>query len=96
MGYRSERCYKRINGNYRKGGEDFKYVLHYNEAYFKINLLNSTYSVINNGERAIVGNSDSDNSPYYDKNSLGSCFICSLNHNEKKPEVTVIDVVKYG
>ena len=34
--------------------ENFKYILHYDGAYFKIGLLDATYSIINNGEKATV------------------------------------------
>ena len=44
--------------------EDFKYVLHYDGAYYKIGLLDITYNIINDGEKATVYHKDgSKNSP---------------------------------
>ena len=39
-------------------GDNFKYVFHYDDAYFKIGLLDATYSIINDGGKATVWHSE--------------------------------------
>jgi len=73
---------------------DFKYVFHYDNAYFKIGLLDSTYSIINDGEKATVWHQGNNKrvSPITIKNSLGVCVILPFNYEEEKHNVTVIEV----
>ena len=73
---------------------DFKYVFHYDNAYFKIGLLDSTYSIINDGEKATVWHPGNNKrvSPITIKNSLGVCVILPFNYEEEKHNVTVIEV----
>lgn len=74
--------------------EDFKYVFHYDNAYFKIGLLDSTYSIINNGEKATVwhpGNRK-EYSPIIIKNNIGVCVVLPFNYDREKYNVTVIEV----
>lgn len=73
---------------------DFKYVFHYDNAYFKIGLLDSTYSIINDGEKATVWHPGNNKrcSPITIKNSLGVCVILPFNYDEEKYNVTVIEV----
>lgn len=75
-------------------GEDFKYVLHYDDAYYKIGLLDATYSIINNGEKATVWHSGGRKkiSPIIIKNNLGVCVVLPLHYEEEKEGVTVIEV----
>ena len=76
-----------------KAGEDFKYVLHYDNAYFKIGLLDATYSIINDGEKATVWHQNGNkHSPMTIKNSLGICMILPFIYNKEKRGVTVIEV----
>lgn len=35
-------------------GGDFKYIFHYDDAYFKIGLLDATYNIINDGNKTMV------------------------------------------
>lgn len=72
---------------------DFKYVLHYDNAYFKIGLLDSTYSIINNGEKISICHPGNNKrvSPIIIKNSLGICVILPFNYDEEKCNVTVIE-----
>ena len=73
---------------------DFKYVFHYDNAYFKIGLLDSTYGIINNGEKATVWHPGNNKrvSPIIIKNSLGICVILPFNYDDEKCNVTVIEV----
>lgn len=75
-------------------GKDFKYVLHYDNAYFKIGLLDATYSIINDGEKAIVWHPGERKkiSPIVIKNSLGICVVLPFNYDKEKSGVTVIEV----
>ena len=75
-------------------GGDFKYVFHYDDAYFKIGLLDATYSIINNGEKATVWHigKRKEISPMIIKNSLGVCVILPFHYDEEKSGVTVIEV----
>ena len=73
---------------------DFKYILHYDNAYFKIGLLDLTYSIINDGRMATVWRPDDNKkiSSMVIKNSIGICLILPFKYNEEKPEVTVIEI----
>ncbi len=75
-------------------GEDFKYAFHYDDAYFKIGLLDSTYSIINDGEKAIVWHPENNKrvSPITIKNSFGICVVLPFNYDKEKHNVTVIEV----
>lgn len=74
--------------------EDFKYVFHYDNAYFKVGLLDSTYSIINDGEKAAVwhpGNKK-EYSPIIIRNNIGVCVVLPFNYDREKYNVTVIEV----
>lgn len=74
-------------------GENFKYILHYDGAYFKIGLLDATYSIINDGEKATVWHPGNKKySPIIIKNSLGVCLVLPFHYDEEKNGVTVIEV----
>lgn len=74
-------------------GGDFKYVFHYDNAYFKIGLLDATYSIINDGEKATVWHKDGNKrAPMIIKNSFGICLVLPFNYEEEKSGVTVIEV----
>ena len=68
-------------------------MLHYDNAYFKIGLLDATYSIINDGEKAVVWHpcGKKEISPVIVKNSLGICMILPFQYDEKKSGVTVIE-----
>lgn len=75
-------------------GDDFKYIFHYDNAYFKVGLLDSTYSIINNGEKAKVwhpGNRK-EYSPIIIRNDIGICVVLPFNYDREKHNVTVIEV----
>ena len=75
-------------------GADFKYVLHYDDAYFKIGLLDATYSIINDGEKATVWHPGERKkfSPIVIKNGLGICLVLPFHYDEEKSGATVIEV----
>ena len=75
-------------------GDDFKYIFHYDNAYFKVGLLDSTYSIINDGKKAIVwhpGNRK-EHSPIIIKNDIGLCVVFPIKYDREKYNVTVIEV----
>ena len=75
-------------------GNNFKYIFHYDNAYFKIGLLDSTYSIINDGRKASVwhpGNRK-EYSPIIIKNDIGICVVLPFNYDREKHNVTVIEV----
>ena len=86
-GYRIKRSEVEQNG-------DFKYIFHYDGAYFKVGLLDCTYNIINDGEKATVWRSTYNKrvSPIFIKNSLGLCVILPFNYDEEKCNATVIEV----
>lgn len=75
---------------------DFKYIFHYDDAYFKIGLLDATYNIINDGNKTMVwhlGSSERKKySPIIIKNSLGICLLLPFNYDHVKEGVTVIEV----
>ena len=75
-------------------GDDFKYIFHYDNAYFKVGLLDSTYSIINDGEKVTVWHPGNNKrvSPIIIKNSLGIGVILPFNYDNEKYNVTVIEV----
>ena len=63
-----------------EAGNDFKYVMHYDGAYYKIGLLDATYSIIDNGEKAEVYHQDGKKtSPMIIKNDIGVCVVLPIN-----------------
>ena len=65
-----------------EAGNDFKYVMHYDGAYYKIGLLDATYSIIDNGEKAEVYHQDGKKtSPMIIKNDIGVCVVLPINFN---------------
>lgn len=71
---------------------DFRYVMHYNDAYFKIGLLDSTFSIINDGGKTTVYLKDERHSPLIIKNDIGVCLVLPFNYDKGKKGVTVIEV----
>ena len=76
-----------------EAGDNFKYVLHYDNAYFKIGLLDATYSIINDEGKATVWHPGDrkKNSPIVIKNDIGICLVLPFNYDEEKNGVTVIE-----
>lgn len=65
-------------------GKDFKYVMHYDGAYYKIGLLDATYSIIDNGEKAEVYHQDGKKtSPIVIKNDIGVALVLPVKYNAK-------------
>ena len=63
-----------------KAGNDFKYIMHYDGAYYKIGLFDATYSIIDNGEKAEVYHQDGKKtSPMIIKNDIGVAVVLPIN-----------------
>ena len=79
-----------------EAGNDFKYVMHYDGAYYKIGLLDATYSIIDNGGKAEVYHQDGKKtSPMIIKNDIGVCVVLPINfdtENFKNDGKIVIEV----
>ena len=67
---------------------------YYDNAYFKIGLLDATYSIINDGGITTVWHPGSrkEISPIIIENSLGVCMVLPFNYDHFKDGVTVIEV----
>ena len=85
-GYKLKRAEVEQNG-------DFRYIFHYDNAYFKIGLLDATFSIINDGSEVKVWHPGSrkEISPIIIENNLGVCMILPFNYNHIKGGVTVIE-----
>lgn len=65
-----------------EGGGNFCYIMKYDGAYFKIGLLDATYGIIDNGEKAEVYHQDGKRtSPIVIKNNIGVAVVLPLNYN---------------
>ena len=65
-----------------EAGNDFKYVMYYDGAYYKIGLLDATYSIIDNGGKAEVYHQDGKKtSPIVIKNDIGVAVVLPVNYN---------------
>lgn len=85
--------YKLKKSEVEQGG-DFKYAFHYDNAYFKVGLLDSTYCIIDDGEKATVWHPGSrkEYSPIIIRNNIGVCVVLPFNYDREKYNVIVIEV----
>lgn len=73
--------YKLKKSEVEKEG-NWKYVFYYDGSFYKIGLLEATYSIINNGEIPTVYHKDGGKySPLIIKNSIGYCFLLPINYD---------------
>lgn len=71
----------------------YKYLMLYNGTYYKIGLLDSSYSIIDDGKPAIAYVNDGTRRPLTIKNDLGYCMIMPVKY-DGNPEDDGIKVVK--
>ena len=57
----------------------FKFLLHYKNTYFKLGLVDATFSIINDGELATVYIGDDERSPLTMETSIGICTIMPIS-----------------
>ena len=75
-----------VNGN--------GFMMHYNGAYFRLGLIDATYSIIDNGEIAIAYHNGKNVSPIVLENEIGVCLILPVKCDEdfiKNNGITVIE-----
>lgn len=75
-------------------GDDFKYVFRYDNAYFKVGLLDATYGIINDGNMTTVWHPGSrkEYSPIIIKNNIGICVVLPFKFGRENHNVTIIEV----
>lgn len=71
----------------------YKYLMHYDGAYFKIGLLDATFGIIDDGKEATVYHEENSNSPLYIENTIGAALVLPvrLKDDEVPYGVTVVD-----
>lgn len=79
--------------NKKEVGLGFKYLMKYDETYYKIGLLEATYGIIDDGEIPLVYKSDKSNRPMTIRNDIGIAMIMPVRM-DTGPEVehVVIEV----
>lgn len=73
---------------------DFNYLLHYDGSYYNIALLDISYSIINNGEIAMIYHPDGERMPLTIQNSIGICMIMPIifYHDQKDDGRVIIEI----
>lgn len=76
-------------------GYGFRYLMCYDDTYYKLGLLDATYSIIDDGKEAMVYHPDGPKQPLTIENSLGICMIMPVFMHDGKPneEHIVVNVV---
>lgn len=64
-------------------GAPCKFMMHYDGAYFRLGLLDATYSIIDNGEPVTVYHKKGNVSPILIENELGKCLILPMKCDEE-------------
>ena len=76
----------------------YRYLMHYEGAYYKIGLLDATFSIIDNGESASVYHEPNKVSPITIKNSIGVCTIMPMNIKDEDiledENIVIIEIKK--
>lgn len=71
----------------------YKYVMHYNGAYYKLGLIDATYAIIDDGKPAAVFHDGKNTSPIVINTSIGVCMALPMRIKGELPDdVTVIEV----
>lgn len=60
----------------------FKFLLHYKDSYFKLGLVDATFSIIDDGEPVTVYINDGERSPITLETSIGVCTVMPMNLGE--------------
>ena len=72
-------------------GYKFKYLLHYNNAYFKIGLIDSAYAIINDGEEALVYHDGDSRKQITIETKLGFTAVMPMNLDEVSDDLIIIE-----
>lgn len=73
-------------------GPKFKYLLHYKNTYFRLGLFDITYSIIDDGEPALVYIGDTDRSPITVETSIGICTVMPVTLKNNEDDYHIIEV----
>lgn len=73
-------------------GFDFKYVMHYGGAYFKIGLLDATYGIIDDGKEAVVYHVEGPRKPLTITTDIGVCVVMPVFIEGDPDDKIVIEV----
>lgn len=60
-------------------GPKFRYLMHYDGAYFKLGLIDAAFAIIDDGEEAAVYHVTGERSPITIKNNIGVCTVMPMN-----------------
>lgn len=69
----------------------FKYLLHYKNTYFKLGLLDATFSIIDDGEPAKVYISDGPHDPITIETSVGICTVMPMRIDDAREDHIIIE-----
>lgn len=61
-------------------GFDYKYLMHYNGSYFKIGLIDSTFSIINDGRESVVYHVSGNGRPITIQTKIGVCMVMPIRY----------------
>lgn len=75
-------------------GPGFKYLMLYDGTYYKLGLLEATFSIIDDGELAITYHPDGERMPLTIKNDIGLCMIMPVKIDGEPDEDHIIIEVK--
>ena len=67
-------------------GPGFKYLMHYDGTYYKIGLIDISYSIINTGEPALTYHPDGEKMPLTLQTDLGICMIMPVFMHDGEPD----------
>lgn len=70
----------------------FKYLMHYDGAYFKLGLLDSAFSIIDDGKDATVYHENNGRAALGIETSIGVCTVMPIKLEEITDDLVVIDV----
>ena len=73
-------------------GPRFKFLLLFENAYFRLGLVDVTYSIIDDGEPAIVHIGDTDRSPITIETSIGICVVMPVTIKDNENDYYIIEV----
>lgn len=68
--------------NKKEVDSEFTYLLLFDGTYYKIGLLDATYSIIDNGEIAMTYHPDGERMPLTIKNEIGICMIMPVKYDQ--------------
>lgn len=80
--------------NKKEVGPGFKYLMKYDETYYKIGLLEATFGIIDDGEIPLVYKSEERNRPITIRNDVGICMIMPVRLDAGPEDDCIVIEVK--